>query len=122
MTQPHDPSAAAETTKPRFKVSFIMMIAGSIITALLLVIVSMYLYNKSGAAQLDLSLPGLQEERQRAQQTKRYDDFSQTGKLDSQALTQFDNFYSRQQADILRDRSGFDPATLGDQPLGIQVE
>lgn len=87
-----------------------------------LVVVAMYLYNMSGAAQLDLSLPGLQEERVRAQQAKRYDDFAPTGKLDSSALKQFDELYTHQQTDIRQDTRDFGTKPLDDDQLGISVQ
>lgn len=104
------------------KKPFLVLITGAVIVSLLLVLVSMYLYNMSGASKLDLSLPGLQEERVQAQQTKRYDGFSATGQLDEKALDQFDELYKKQQADLQKDINAFDSVPLGDDQLGIKVE
>lgn len=104
------------------KKPFLALISGAVLISFVLVLVSMYLYNMSGAAQLDLSLPGLQEERLRAQQAKRYDGFSAAGKLDAKAFKQFDELYKKQQADLQKDINGFDSTQLEDEQLGIKVE
>lgn len=111
------------TKRPKWsEVSFAMVIVGAIITALLLVVLSMYLYNRSGAAQLDLSLPGLQEERLEAQRVKDYDKFRASGELDEEALDYFEEIYMKQQDAILEDHNGFDPSRLSDKALEIQVD
>ena len=112
----------AVVKKQHSKKPFVVLITGAVLVSFVLVLVSMYLYNMSGAAQLDLSLPGLQEERERAQQTKRYDGFSSTGNLDEKALNQCDELYKKQQADIQKDINGFDATPLEDGQLGIKVE
>ncbi len=98
------------------------MIAGSITMALLLVTLSIALYNSSGAAQLDLSRPGYQEVRGRAQQPNKLDEFSATGELNSSTLKQFDELYRKQQDDILSDKSGFNPSQLNNENLGVRVD
>lgn len=118
-SNPEEPTAAK---RPRGKNAFFLMVGMSVVASLGLVVVAMYLYNMSGAAQLDLSLPGLQEERIRAQQSKRYDDFAPTGKLDSSTLKQFDELYKHQQTDIKHDTGGFDTKPLDDDQLGISVQ
>lgn len=122
MQQVNNPEETTRVKKFHGKNAFFIMVGMSVAASLALVVVAMYLYNMSGAAQLDLSLPGLQEERTRAQQTKRYDDFAATGKLDNSALKQFDELYTHQQADIKHDTSGFDTRPLGDDQLGISVQ
>lgn len=112
---------APSASKARFRVTFVMMIAGAITIALLLVLVSMYLYGRSGAAQLDLSLPGLQEQRMKAQATERFEAFSASGPLDERALDQFSQIYTAQQSAIEQDKNGFEPDELSDEKLNIQV-
>lgn len=114
---PGDPAAV----KTRFRVTFVMMIVGAIMIASLLVVLSMYLYNRSGAAQLDLSLPGLQQQRLKAQSTERFDAFSSSGALDDDALSQFNQIYTGQQSAIQQDKDGFNPDELGDVNLNIQA-
>lgn len=117
-----DDTAQEAAKKLHSKKPFLVLITGAVVMSLLLVLVSMYLYNMSGAAKLDLSLPGLQEEREQAQQTKRYDGFSAAGKLDEKAFNQFDELYKKQQTDLQKDINGFDSTQLEDEPLGIKVE
>lgn len=74
---------------------FIAMITASIAISLFLVFAAMALYNSSGAQQLDLSRPGYEEVRTKAQK----DDtetvsYSASGTLDSAALKEFDEKYS----------------------------
>lgn len=115
---PDDPA----TKRVQFRVTLAVMIAGAITLALLLVLLSMYLYNRSGAAQLDLSLPGLQEQRLKAQSTERFDAFSASGPLDEDALDQFNQIYTGQQSAIGQDKDGFDPGELSDAKLNIRTE
>lgn len=115
---PDDPA----TKRVQFRITLPVMIAGAITLALLLVILSMYLYNRSGAAQLDLSLPGLQEQRLKAQSTERFDTFSASGPLDEDALDQFNQIYTGQQSAIRQDKDGFDPKELSDAKLNIRAD
>lgn len=100
----------------------VMMIAGSIVIALLLVVTSMWLYNMSGAAQLDLSRPGYQNVRAQAQQMERFEGFRATGELDEEALDAFSKLYRQQQKEIKKDSSGFSSEPLSNSSLGIEVE
>ena len=122
MQPANNPEEQVVAKKSHGKGAFFVMVGAAVAVSLMLVVVAMYLYNMSGAAQLDLSLPGLQEERVRAQQAKRYDDFAPTGALDSSALKQFDELYTHQQADIQQDTSKFDTKPLDDDQLGISVQ
>lgn len=98
------------------------MIAGSIVISLLLVTLSMWLYNLSGAAQLDLSRPGYQGVRAKAQQSEQFDGFDATGKLDEESLKKFDKQYKQQQSAIRKNSEGFNPFTVDNEHLGIHVE
>lgn len=120
--QPNDTEHDTAHSQTSLKAPFFVLVAGAIAVSLGLVVVSMYLYNMSGAAQLDLSLPGLQQEAARAQQSKRYDDFAPAGKINSRALQQFDELYTHQQQDIQRDTQDFTTKPLDDDQLGISVQ
>lgn len=102
--------------------ALVYMIAGAIAISIVLVVISMWLYGRSGAAQLDLSRPGYQEVRAKAQQTKQFDGFAGTGKLDEESLKQFDALYREQQKTIRNQSNGFSPAVLDNQHLEIHVE
>lgn len=100
----------------------LFLITGAIVVSLFLVTVSMWLYNMSGAAQLDLSRPGYQNIRAKAQQTAPFTGFESTGVLDEKALDSFDKLYQRQKAAISKSNDGFGPTPLSNETLGIQVE
>lgn len=118
-----DESHPVTDNKPVFmRMSLSVVIAGAIVIAIVLVILSMYLYDRSGASQLDLSLPELQEERLKAQQMRDYDTFRASGELDKEALDYFEQIYMKQQDTILEDHNGFDPTRLSDETLEIQVD
>ena len=119
---PDEPNPITDKKPALIRMSFSVVIAGAIIIAILLVILSMYLYDRSGASQLDLSLPELQEERLKAQQMRDYDTFRASGELDEEALDYFEQIYMKQQDTILEDHNGFDPARLSDETLEIQVD
>lgn len=70
------------------------MIAGSIVTSLVLVMIALSLYSSSGAEQLDLSRPGLADVREQAvQDDGTYAGFNATGPLDDHALNEFAKMY-----------------------------
>lgn len=119
---PDEPATLADKKPLLSRVSFAVVIFGAVVIASLLVVLSMYLYNRSGASQLDLSLPGLQEERLQAQRTGEYDKFRASGELDEEALDYFEDIYIKQQDMILEDHNGFNPARLSDESLEIQVD
>lgn len=119
---PEDQIPSTKKKPMLMQMSFSVVIAGAIVIALLLVVLSMYLYDRSGASQLDLSLPELQEERLKAQQMRDYDTFRASGELDKEALDYFERIYMKQQDTILEDHNGFDPARLDDKTLEIQVD
>jgi len=61
---------------------FLLLIAGVIMISFVMVIIGMYIYNTSGAAQVDLSRPGYQSVQKEASRDTTDDSFSSTGKLD----------------------------------------
>lgn len=74
---------------------FAVMIVGAILVSLALVYVALSLYTSSGAAQLDLSRPGLEEIReQTAKDDGDYQGFSSTGTLNDEAYEEFEKLYS----------------------------
>lgn len=75
---------------------FMMLVGLTIIIALFLVVVSLQLYNSSGAAQLDLSRPGYQSIREKAGRTVDFTGFPSTGPLDKKALEGFRSLYDTQ--------------------------
>lgn len=101
------------------KHSFVMFIFLSIFIAFSLVIISMAMYNSSGAAQLDLSRPGYVSVRSQVDATS--DDlqtYSASGSIDQNTITEFKTLFSKQsQKAKAIDAFGSDP--LNPDALGI---
>lgn len=79
----------------------ILMIIGSIFIALVLTVISMLLYTWSGAAQVDLSLPGLQSVQKEAKSREKFDGFSATGEINDKVLVEFKTVYDKQAGQVL---------------------
>lgn len=101
---------------------FVIFIGGSIVIAFILVCVSMYLYQKSGAAQLDLSRPSYEGVRAKAQSPDKLDGFSATGKLDKESLDEFRTLYDKTSAEIDHDKDSFNPDSVDNKALGIKTQ
>lgn len=82
-------------------VFFLLSVVG---IALLFVAASLALYVTSGAAQLDLSRPGYENIREQVQQNEVIEGFSANGRLDDEALDEFEALYDEQ----LRDAESVD--------------
>lgn len=101
---------------------FVLLIVGTIATALLLVIISMALYASSGTAQVDLSRPGYSSVRDQAKENDSiYDDFSGTGPIDSETLLKFETLYSARSQQITGAKA-FNSDPLSDMSLRIEFE
>lgn len=72
----------------------IVFIVGSVLVSIVLVMISISLYVTSGASQLDLSRPGLEDIRDEARNDNDFEGFSPDGVLDKEALDQFDKLYT----------------------------
>lgn len=98
----------------------ITMISGAIGVSLLLVGISMSLYNTSGTALLDLSVPGLQTVRTKVQASTDDTDFSATGTIDEQTVKTFRTLYEDHTKPLLQTQAfREDPVT--DKALGIDA-
>lgn len=98
---------------------FLVLIAAVIVISCGMVVVAMYLYNTSGAAQIDLSRPGYQDVRSEASRDKVPDSsFPSTGKLDAAAFQQFNDMYSKHTGRVVGSDS-FDAPALSDDSLQI---
>ncbi len=107
----------------RFQASFPLMVAVSISVALLLVWVSLLLYNQSGAAQLDLSRPSFQAVRSQAQRTEPLAGFEPPmGRLTEKDLKEFEKLYTKQTTDMHNYENSFSSGALSDKSLGIKVQ
>jgi len=95
-----------------------LMIFGSIVMSLALVVVSMYLYSSSGAAQLDLSRPGYSSVRGRASSNDKIDTFPSSGTITKETIQEFEALYSRY-ADEATAIDAFGGDVLNNRELGI---
>lgn len=94
----------------------------AIIISILLAFYSMYLYNNSGAAQLDLSRPGYKEARSKATDSiSDFQNFPQTGSVSQSTIDEFKELYEKQASKIKSfDAFGTDP--LNPDVLGVNSE
>lgn len=99
-----------------------ILIGGAIILASILVVISMFLYYRFGTAQLDLSRPSLQDVRNRAQQTERFEGFKADGPLTEKSLGEFGQLYDDKTKEVQRSTKTFYPENMSNASLGIQVE
>lgn len=90
---------------------FFMLVAIVIAVSCLMVVIGMYVYNTSGAAQVDLSRPGYKSVQREATRDSADDSFPSTGKLDSDAFDSFDKMYDNHARQVVGVDS-FDPTAL----------
>jgi len=90
---------------------FLFLIAATIVISIILVSISLYVYKASGAAQLDLSRPGLRSvSSQTINANKDFTDYSDIGPINKTTVTQFKQLYDKQvQAITQVDAFGGDP-------------
>lgn len=74
---------------------FVGLIMGSIVVALVLVVIALYLYSRSGAAQVDLSRPGYSSVRGEVKEDDDSTRFPGTGSIDKDSLALFERLYSK---------------------------
>jgi hypothetical protein len=96
-----------------------MMIIGSVLLATLLVSVSLYLYNTSGAAQLDLSRPGYVDIRSKTvDSSSEFKNYATTGPITQASIDEFKTLYD-EQADKIKLASAFKGDPLNLDALGV---
>lgn len=76
---------------------FLVMIILSVIVANILIVVSLFLYRQSGAAQLDLSRPGYKDVRAKiVSKDDSFSNFSASGAMNIATLDSFQLLFSQQ--------------------------
>lgn len=75
---------------------FMLLIAVTIVTALVLVVISLVIYNVSGSAQLDLSRPGYQGVSDKVDQTDSIDEYTASGPVNKATVDEFTKLYDAQ--------------------------
>lgn len=109
------------TSHLQSKPAFVLFILGSILIAIVLVIISMALYQMSGTAQLDLSRPGYDAVRAKVQQKEKFDGFKAEGPLTLEDMADFEKMYTKKSEEIKQDKDGFNGAIIDDGHLQIKV-
>ena len=78
----------------RHRLSLLLLI--TVCIALILTVVSVTIYNVSGAAQLDLSRPGYRSVSSKVEKTDNIDTYSATGAVNKDTIEQFVKLYDAQ--------------------------
>jgi hypothetical protein len=99
---------------------FMVLVGLTIVVALILVMISLQLYNSSGVAQLDLSRPGYKSVRKEASHSNDFTSFPSTGPLDQDALDNFRKLYDDQVKEATTVDS-FGGDVMSDTALGLDV-
>lgn len=73
-----------------------IMVASAIIIALIMTVVSMAIYNWSGAAQLDLSRPGYESVSDQVDKETSITEYSASGPLTEETIQEFIELYTKQ--------------------------
>ena len=105
--------------KPWYRKQLILFISGSIITALMLVAMSLAMYASSGAAQLDLSRPGYKAVQNEVDQSDSFQSFPADGPVNKAAIDEFQKLYNKQTKLVQGDAFSSDP--LDDSTLSIDA-
>lgn len=77
---------------------YMLLVVATIIVSIILVIVSMVIYNVSGAAQLDLSRPGYQSVSSKVDRSNEIDDYNASGPINTTTVNEFTALYDTQAA------------------------
>lgn len=77
---------------------FFLLIALTIVVALIFVSISLFIYNSSGAAQLDLSRPGYQSVSDKVESSDSIVEYSAFGPVNIATVNEFTELYDAQAA------------------------
>ncbi len=89
---------------------FFILVFATIVIAFILVVISLVMYNVTGAAQLDFSRPGLQSVRDQVERNDTIDGFSAIGTVDKDVIKSYLEQYDEQAAKTTAvDAFGGDP-------------
>ncbi len=98
----------------------VLLVSGSIMVALLLVMVSLALYASSGTAQLDLSRPGFKSVQSQLDKSDSFEGFSADGPVNKQVIDDFERLYQKQKKTV-DSTDVFSGSALEPQALGIDA-
>jgi len=77
---------------------FMLLIVGTLLISIVLVSISIFIYNVSGSAQLDLSRPGYQSVSGKVDDTDPITDYSPFGPVNKATVNEFTKIYDTQAA------------------------
>lgn len=77
---------------------FVLLLIFVVIIALIMTVVSMFAYNASGTAQLDLSRPGYQSVSDKVDRTDKITEYSGFGSVNKETINEFTKLYDEQAA------------------------
>ncbi|HEU0266586.1 MAG TPA: hypothetical protein VFQ70_03090 [Candidatus Saccharimonadaceae bacterium] len=98
---------------------FLIMVAGTIVISLAMVAISLFMYAKSGAEQLDLSRPGYQAVgREVTQNSQSFNGFPASGPLNQSVANDFTKQYQQEAGNVTK-VDAFGGSPLSDQSLGV---
>lgn len=120
MTEETLPQEHVERTQWDRRRPLVVFIGGSIIIAIMLVLVSMALYVSSGAAQLDLSRPGYKSVQDQVNRSDTFQSFPATGPVTNDTIEDFLKLYIRQTKSVSAS-DAFNPEALSEQALAIDA-
>jgi len=75
---------------------FLLLIIGTIVIAIIMVAVSLVMYNVSGSAQLDLSRPGYKSVSDKVDRTNTITDYNAFGPVNKDTVKEFTTLYDEQ--------------------------
>lgn len=93
-------------------------IALSILIALVLTMISVSLYIRSGASRLDLSRPGYEKVREQVSNEDENDTFSASGPMNVDVIDEFQALYTKKRATIGK-LDPFSPTVLEDDSIRL---
>jgi len=100
--EPQAPSPIVKKTEPELsfwdqhRLSLLLILTVAI--ALVMTVVSVVIYNTSGAAQLDLSRPGYRSVSDKVERTDKIDTYSASGPVNKETIEEFIKLYDTQAA------------------------
>ncbi len=98
MDEPNTPKQIGEEVEIAFweRHRFTLLLIITVLIAFVLTVVSMTIYNKSGAAQLDLSRPGYRSVSDKIDTDTKIDEYSASGTITKDAINGFIKIYDEQ--------------------------
>lgn len=96
-------------------------IIGVVTVALIMTVISVWVYNLSDVARLDISRPGYEQARQSVIKGNETQQFSATGELDKDALDTFERLFD-ERLKALQAIGKFDGNSMSDDQLKLFVQ